>query len=137
MEIKTEKILTKQQLKETSPLVLAFIGDGIHTLFVRDFVVTKNLQKLNDYNRQCSTFCKAKTQSKVLDLLVCDLTEEEKDVVRRTRNTKTHNIAKNSNLVEYKKATCFEALVGWLYLSGQNQRLNEILQKSLIEEGNK
>ena len=137
MEIKIEKSLTTQQLKEISPLVLAFIGDGIHTLYVRNYVVNKNLEKLNDYHKHCAMFCKAKTQSKVLDLLISSLTQEEQEVVRRTRNTKTHNIAKNSNLVEYKKATCFEALIGWLYLTGQNDRLNEILEKSLIEEGNK
>ena len=131
MKIETQNILTQNKLNELNPLVLAFIGDGVHTMFVRDYVVKSALLKLNNYNKTCSSFCKAKTQAKVLDNIIESLTEEEQNIVRRTRNTKTNNIAKNSNLVEYKKATCFEALVGWLYLSGQNCRLQEILNASI------
>lgn len=130
MKIETEK-LTQNQIKNLSPLVLAFVGDGVHTIFVRDFVVKSKSEKLNDYNKDCSHFCKAKTQSLVLDKIESSLSEEEKDIVRRTRNAKTNNIAKNSNLTEYKKATCFEALVGYLYLSGQTERMNEILDISV------
>ena len=131
MKIETQNIISKTELVQISPLVLAFVGDSVHTMFVRNFVVKSSLQKLNDYNKQCSHFCKAKTQSVVLDQISSSLTEEEQDVVRRTRNTKTNNIAKNSNLTEYKKATCFEALIGWLYLGGNEERLNEFLNKSV------
>lgn len=126
-------ILNEQQLIQINPLVLAFVGDSVHTMFVRERVVKSTLEKLNNYNKQCAHYCKAKTQAKVLDLLQGELTEQEQDIVRRTRNTKTNNIAKNSNLVEYKKATCFEALIGWLYLGGQEQRLQEFLNKSIID----
>lgn len=126
-------ILTQQQLIQINPLVLAFVGDSVHTMFVREYVVKSTLEKLNNYNKQCAHYCKAKTQAKVLDSLQEELTEQEKDIVRRTRNSKTNNIAKNSNLVEYKKATCFEALIGWLYLGGEKERLNEFLNKSIID----
>ena len=126
-------ILTQQQLIQINPLVLAFVGDSVHTMFVREYVVKSTLEKLNNYNKQCAHYCKAKTQAKVLDSLQEELTEQEKDIVRRTRNSKTNNIAKNSNLVEYKKATCFEALIGWLYLGGEQERLNEFLNKSIID----
>ncbi len=130
MKIETQK-LTENQLKTVSPLTLAFLGDGVHTIFVRDFVVKNKLEKLGDYNKDCAHFCKAKTQSLVLEKILPMLNEEENDIIRRTRNAKTNNIAKNSNLAEYKKATCFEALLGYLYLSGQTERLMEILQLSI------
>lgn len=126
-----ENILTQNQLNEISPLVLAFLGDSIHTKFVREFVVKSQMGKLNDYNKKASHYCKAKTQAQVLDKIQDSLTKQEQDLVRRTRNAKTNNIAKNSNLMEYKKATCFEALLGWLYLGGQEQRLNEFLNISI------
>lgn len=132
MKIETE-ILTENQIKNLSPLVLAFIGDGVHTIFVRDYIVKSKLEKLNDYNKDCSHYCKAKTQSEVLTKIESILTEQEKDIVRRTRNAKTNNIAKNSNLMEYKRATCFEALIGYLYLSGQQDRMNELLNISIKE----
>ena len=131
MKIETKDIISKTELIQISPLVLAFVGDSVHTMFVRNFVVKSKLEKLNDYNTHSYHYCKAKTQSMLLDKITELLTDEEKDVVRRTRNTKTNNIAKNSNLTEYKKATCFEALIGWLYLGGQEERLNEFLNKSI------
>lgn len=131
MKIQTNNILTQKQINEISPLVLAFLGDGVHTAFVRDFVISQSLEKLNGYNKNASHFCKAKTQANILDKIQEMLSEDEKDIVRRARNTKTNNIAKNSNLMEYKKATSFEALVGYLYLAGKSDRLNEILEISI------
>ena len=69
-----------------------------------------------------------------LDLIMNNLTEEEHDIVRRARNAKTHNIAKNSDIETYKKATAFEALVGFLYLTGQTERLSQILNLSILEK---
>ena len=125
-----EKI-AKNQLFIISPLVLAYIGDSVHTLYVREYVISQNIQKLNDYNKQCSYFCKAQTQSKVLDRLAEVLQEEEKEIVRRARNSKSNHKAKNSSVAEYNKATSFEALIGYLYLSNQTERLNYILQLSV------
>ena len=117
-----------------SPLVLAYVGDSVHTLYVRENVVKANIQKINDYNKQCSYFCKAQTQSKVLDNIYDVLTEQEKEIVRKARNAKTHHTAKNASVADYKKATSFEAVVGYLYLTKQTQRLNEILQLSIKEQ---
>lgn len=129
-----EKI-DKSELFLLSPLALAYVGDSVHTLFVRENVVRKNTQKINDYNKQCSFFCKAQTQSKVLDNIIEMLTDDEKEIVRKARNTKIHHNAKNASVVDYKKATCFEALVGYLYLCQDEQRLNEILNLSIKKEG--
>ncbi len=131
--METQKNSIQNKLDQTSPLVLAFIGDSVHTLFVRENIIKEGIHKLNDYNKSCNFLCRAKTQSKVLDKLEQLLTIKEQELVRRTRNAKNHHTAKNSNLVDYKKATCFEALVGYLYLNGETQRLEQFLKISIEE----
>ena len=116
------------KFKELNPIVLAFIGDGVHTLYVRDKVVKESNLLVNDCHIKSAKFCKAKTQAEKLDMLLEILTEEEQNIVRRARNAKTHNIAKNSDIETYKKATSYEALIGYLYLSGNYDRLNYILK---------
>ena len=116
-----------------SPLALAFVGDSVHTLFVRENIVFDDVLKINDYHKKSAHYCKAQTQSKVLDLLLPTLTEQEKEIVRKARNTKIHHNAKNASVKDYKQATCFEALVGYLYLTKQEQRLQEILNISIGE----
>lgn len=118
---------------QLSPLALAFIGDSVHTMFVREHIVANDVLKINDYHKMSAHYCKAETQSKVLDLLMPNLTEQEKDIVRKARNTKIHHNAKNASVKDYKQATSFEALVGYLYLTKQQQRLEEILNLSMGE----
>lgn len=113
--------------KEINPIVLAFIGDGVHTMFVRDKVVKSSNLLVNRCHVNSAKFCNAKSQAKKLDALLPCLNEQEQDIVRRARNAKTHNIAKNSDVETYKKATSFEALVGYLYLKGNYARLKQIL----------
>ena len=115
-----------------SPLALAFIGDAIHTAFVREFVLLnhENL-KIANYHNEAKKFCNAKKQKEVLENILPLLTDTEKEIVRRARNSKAKHKAKNFDEEEYKKATAFEALVGYLYLSKQNDRLKEILNKSI------
>lgn len=119
--------LDDEAFKEINPIVLAFIGDGVHTLFVRDRVVKSSNLLVNKCHINSAKFCNAKSQAKKLDALEASLTTSEKDIVRRARNAKTHNIAKNSDVETYKKATSFEALVGYLYLKGDYARLKQIL----------
>ena len=117
-----------------SPLALAFIGDGVHTLFVREFVVKGSISNLNCYHQKAKKFCNAKHQKEVLEKLLPMLSFEESEIVRRARNAKSKHKAKNFNEEEYKKATAFEALVGFLYLTEQKERLEEILKISVSEE---
>lgn len=119
--------LSEAKFKETSPIMLAFIGDAVHTLFVRDAVVKKNDLLVKDYHKESTMICRAKAQAQMLDELMESLTEKEQDIVRRARNAKIHHMAKNSDLETYKKATAFESLVGYLYLSGNFDRLKQIL----------
>ncbi len=131
--METQINIMQNKLDQTSPLVFAFVGDSVHTLYVRENIIKEGIHKLNDYNKSCNFLCRAKTQSKVLDKLEPLLTAKEQEIVRRTRNAKNHHTAKNSNLVDYKKATCFEALVGYLYLNGETQRLQQFLKISIEE----
>lgn len=121
---------TKNQLKEFNPLALAFIGDSVHTLFVRDYIMREQNLKPGNYHLLSSKLCKAQTQSKVFDEIFNDLTEEEREIALQARNHKSH-IAKNANPEDYKKATAFEAVIGFLYLIGNEKRLNELLEKSV------
>ena len=113
-------------------LNLAFLGDAVHTLFIRSQFSNLEVTS-NKLHKLCSSYCKASAQSKTLDRITPLLTDEEKEVVRKARNAKTHEAPKSSSLVEYKKATCYEALLGYLYINKKQERLNEMLNYSLEE----
>lgn len=123
-------IISENKIKEYSPLALAFIGDSIHTLFIRDYILkTKNLSSKN-FHLLASKYCKAKSQKEVFEKIFPEFTEKEKEIAIRARNQTSHT-AKNASPEEYKKATAFEAVLGYLYLTGNKTRLDYILQKSL------
>lgn len=122
------------QLKNLSPVVLAYIGDAVHTLFVRQSILILGELVIDKYNKICSKYCSAVWQAKVLDNIFEILTDEEKDIIRRGRNYKTNNVAKNATLQEYKKATSLECLIGFLHLTEQKERLNQILALSIKGE---
>ncbi|MBQ8909068.1 MAG: Mini-ribonuclease 3 [Clostridia bacterium] len=128
---------TFKSILNTNLLPLAFIGDSVHTLFVREFVLNMPNRKIENYHTLASYYCKASSQAKVLELLQEQLTEEEKEIVRRGRNAKPKHNAKNASSAEYCHATAFEVLIGFLHLSGNTERLKEILNLSvkLIEKG--
>lgn len=118
-------------VNQISPLVWAYIGDSVYEQYVRNYLVTNTKYKPHKLHIEATKFVKAAAQAKILQNIENDLTEEEKDVVRRTRNTKNHHLPKNSNVQEYMYATAFEGLIGYLHLSKQPERLNEILNLSL------
>lgn len=114
--------------KETNPIMLAFIGDAVHTLFVRDSVVKSNNLLVKEYHKKSALSCRAISQAQKLDQILPILSKDEENIVRRARNAKTHSIAKNADIETYKKATSYEALIGYLYLKGNFSRLKEVLQ---------
>ena len=118
-------------INQMSPLVWAYIGDSVYEQYIRDYLVTNTKYKPHRLHIESTKFVKAAAQAKILEQLENDLTEEEKEVVRRTRNTKNHHMPKNSNVQEYMYATAFEGLIGYLHLSKQKERLEEILSLSL------
>ena len=128
----TEIIPRNKEISEVKlmpPLVWAYIGDCIYELFIRMQLV--NNTKLHPHELHIKTvkYVKAEAQAETLKNIQGFLTEEEKDIVRRGRNAQNHHLPKNANIAEYKQATAFEALLGYLYLTKQDERLEEILKK--------
>ena len=119
--------LTPEGARNLSPVVLAFVGDAVYSLYVREKLVlgtdfkTGTLQKLS--SRQVS----AKGQSELIERLLPALTEEEADIFRRGRNAKKSTRSRHASVGEYNRSTGFEALIGYLYLTGRHERIEELL----------
>ncbi len=110
-----------------SPLTWAYIGDGVYELFVRTHLVNKTKMKPHMLHLESIKYVKAEAQVKILKRIQDNLTNEEKDIVRRGRNAENHHLPKNATVEEYSYSTAFEALIGYLYLTKQDERLKEIL----------
>lgn len=128
----TEIIRRKKEIEEVKlmpPLVWAYVGDCVYELFIRMQLV--NTTKLNPHKLHIEAIkhVKAKAQAETLTKIYDELSEEEQDIVRRGRNAQNHHLPKNTELADYTHATAFEALIGYLYLTKQDERLNEILEK--------
>lgn len=119
------------EVNQMSPLVWAYIGDSVYEQHIRHYLVTNTKYKPHKLHIEATKFVKAAAQAKILEQLEECLTEEEKEIVRRTRNTKNHHLPKNSNVQEYMYATAFEGLIGYLHLTKQEERLKELLEKSV------
>lgn len=125
--------MEKEKIKQMQPLVLAMIGDSVQTLFVREHIALKYGVKVNKMNKMVSSVVSAGSQFVTFKKIEELLSEEEADIARRARNTHIHTKAKNFSYNEYIHATAFESLLGYLYLAGETERLNEFLNKSLEE----
>jgi ribonuclease-3 family protein len=109
------------------PLSLAYVGDAVYELFVRQRLLTLGHVRVNDLHKSAVRYVRANAQARALAALGPSLTEEEQDVARRGRNAKSHAAPKGSDAAEYAASTAFETLVGFLYLSGRAERLAEVL----------
>ena len=118
-------------VNQMSPLVWAYIGDSVYEQYIRNYLVTNTKYKPHKLHIEATKFVKASAQASILLKLENVLTEEEKEIVRRTRNTENHHVAKNASVQDYMYATAFEGLIGYLHLTKQKERLNEILELSL------
>ncbi|MDE7061678.1 MAG: ribonuclease III [Lachnospiraceae bacterium] len=114
-----------------SPLALAYIGDGVYDLVIRSIVVGRGNTKASRLHQATSQLVKAQAQSEMMRVLQPLLTEEEQDVYRRGRNAKSPTMAKNATVSDYRRATGFEALMGYLYLTDRFERLVELVQAAL------
>ncbi|MCD8149467.1 MAG: ribonuclease III [Clostridiales bacterium] len=110
-------------IRTYSPLTLAYIGDGIYDLVIRSIVVGRGNTRASQLHQHTSHLVKAHSQSQMMEYLLPELTEEEADYYRRGRNAKSPTMAKNATVSDYRRATGFEALMGYLYLTDQTQRL--------------
>ena len=123
--IKREKDL--QDAKMLSPLVWAYVGDSVYELFVRTKLTNNSNAKPHKLHIESIKYVKAKAQADILKKIENDLTDEEKDIVRRARNAENHHLPKNADPADYMYSTAFEGLIGYLYLTKKDERLKEIL----------
>lgn len=120
--------IEEQDVKTYSPLTLAYIGDGVFDLVIRSLVVGKGNTNTNQLHRQTSKVVKAASQSAMVEKILPYLTKEEEAVYKRGRNAKSGTMAKNATMSDYRRATGFEALMGYLYLTNNFERLMELVK---------
>ncbi len=109
------------------PLALAYIGDAVYEVAVRQHVMARPNLRPHHLHGQSTKYVSAKAQARLLELIELLLTEEEKDVVRQGRNAKSGTVPKNANVQDYRLATAFESLVGYLYYTGAHDRLRWLI----------
>ena len=118
--------VSRERAKQMNPVVLAFVGDAVYTLCVRRRLALSSGEKTGELNRRASEKVSAHGQSESLSRILPLLTEEEEEIFRRGRNAKKPTRSKNASVGEYVRSTGFEALIGYLYLTGQGERLNAL-----------
>lgn len=122
-------------------MTLAYLGDAVYELYVRDYLINNGIAKVEELQKEAVKYVSAKSQCKILNYLIDNkiLTEIELDVVKRGRNYKRMSHPKNTDIITYKMSSGFEALIGYLYLNNEHERLNLIMDYILggnYEENN-
>ena len=114
-------------VREQSPLALAFVGDAVYTLLIREHIATDKRQPINKLNQLSVKYISAKGQFMALGLIAEILTEKEQDMVRRGKNASKASVAKHASVEEYRSSTGFECLLGYLKLTGQDERIKYLI----------
>lgn len=133
-ELEQKLELGEIDLRQYSPLVLAYIGDGVFELIIRTIMVRQENCPVQKLHKRTSTLVKAENQAMMMDRLMPHLTEEEEGIYRRGRNAKSYTKAKNASTGVYRKATGFEALIGYLYLQKKTERIIDLVTLGLEDE---
>ncbi|ARQ08006.1 Mini-ribonuclease 3 [Macrococcoides canis] len=117
-----------------NPLTLAYLGDAVLDLYIRNYIVREKNRKPNELHRYATFFVSAKSQAQTFDSLIENnfFTDEEMDILMRGRNAKSHTKAKNTDVVTYKKSTGLEAVIGYLHLNDDNERLDALLDEIVL-----
>lgn len=121
----------KHKANTYSPLALAYIGDGVYEMFIRTYVMNKGNAPVNKLHRASRELVRASAQSKLYYIIEEHLTEAEMAVLKRGRNAKSISAPKNGDITEYRHATGLEALIGYLYIDGQIERIKELIDLGL------
>lgn len=132
--------ISMDQVEQLNPLQLAFIGDAVYETYVRVRVLSFHSNFVTSRLHQlCVKYVKASAQSEIMNILESELTETEMRVYKRGRNAKSNTVPKNAKVSDYRRATGFEALIGYLHLVGEHERVDYILKRSveIIEKENK
>lgn len=116
-----------------SPLTLAYIGDDAYDLVIRTYLLSRGNMPVNKINKMANALVKAETQSSMMDVIEPLLDEEELAVYKRGRNAKSNTKAKNATVADYRRATGFEALMGYLYLKGSYERMVQLIGEAMPE----
>ena len=131
-----ELIERKRKIAEVntlSPLTWAYVGDSVFELLVRTHLTNTTKLKPHMLHIEAIKYVKADAQVKILHKIEDKLTDDEKDIVRRGRNAENHHVPKNATVEEYSYATAFEALIGYLYLKGDNKKIMNLMEKIEME----
>ncbi len=126
--------MDREALLKLSTLGLAHLGDGVFELMVRSWLCLHGKAKVKDLHRATVAYVAAPAQAAAAERLLPLLTEEEADVYRRGRNTAPHSVPRAATRAQYQSATGLEALLGWLYLQGRTDRLNQLFDAMMAEE---
>ena len=126
--------LEDKDLRTYSPLTLAYIGDGVYELVIRTILVKKGNCPVNQLHRKASSLVKAGTQSSMMEVIEPMLSEEEHSFYRRGRNAHSPTMAKHATMADYRRATGFEALMGYLYLKDDFSRIIELVRAGIGED---
>ena len=118
-------------IRQIPALTLAYLGDAIYELIIRTTLVESGMSHVNDLNKKASEYAKAPTQAKIYHALEEKLTEEEISVFKRGRNAKSGSVAKSGTVTDYRNATGFEAMLGYLYLNGNIERILELVKEGI------
>lgn len=121
----------EERINELSPLTWAYVGDAVYELYIRERLAETTKYKPHKLHIEAIKYVKAQAQANILKSLEEELTEDEKEIVKRARNTKNHHLPKNAEVNEYMYSTAFEGLIGYLYLTKKEDRLKEILDKCI------
>ncbi len=133
--LKEQFALPDVDIRTYSPLVLAYIGDGIYELMVRTVLVEQGNRQANTLHKKASSYVKASAQSAMILAIQEELTEEEEKIYKRGRNAKTVTMAKHASMHDYRHATGFEALMGYLYLTHQMRRMIDLIKMGMERTG--
>ena len=116
-------------VKEINVITLAYLGDAVYEVFIRNYLINKGIAKVEELQKEAIKYVSAKAQARILNYLINNnyLSNEEIEIVKRGRNYKRDTHPKNTDIFTYKMSTGFESLIGYLYLDNQNKRINEIM----------
>jgi|SRR3712207_3942429 len=127
-----KSVITEGELARISPLTLAYLGDTVYESYIREHLIKKNIfLKINDLHKLAIKYVSASAQSRIVKGLEEIFTEEEVNVFKRGRNHKKSTAAKNASIIDYRYATGFEAVIGYVYLNGDIARLDYLVEKSI------
>ncbi len=127
--------ISEKEAMQYSPLALAYIGDSIYDLKIKEYFVTRSNMQSEKYHKLVTGIVSANAQSEFVDNIMQQLTEQELEIYKRGRNSTPHTKAKNASLSNYLKATGLEAVMGFLYLTGKSDRISELIDMALKFSG--